>query len=71
MNSLFTRRDVVVVASVSCIYGIVRMEDYQAMVVHLKVGGDLTREQFLSRLVELQYNRQRHRILARQFSRPW
>jgi len=57
MNSLFTRRDVVVVASVSCIYGIVSMEDYQAMVVHLKVGGDLTREQFLSRLVELQYNR--------------
>jgi excinuclease ABC subunit B len=57
MNSLFTRRDVVVVASVSCIYGIVSTEDYQAMVIHLKVGGELTREQFLSRLVELQYNR--------------
>jgi excinuclease ABC subunit B len=57
MNSLFTRRDVVVVASVSCIYGIVSMEDYQAMVIHLKTGGELTREQFLLRLVELQYNR--------------
>jgi excinuclease ABC subunit B len=57
MNSLFTRRDVIVVASVSCIYGIVSMEDYQAMVIHLKPGEELTREQFLSRLVELQYNR--------------
>src|SRR5512147_1699007 len=57
MSSLFSRRDVLVVASVSCIYGIGSKEDYQAMVVHLKVGGDLTREQFLSRLVELQYNR--------------
>jgi excinuclease ABC subunit B len=57
MNSLFTRRDVVVVASVSCIYGIVSTEDYQAMVISFKAGGELTREQFLSRLVELQYNR--------------
>jgi excinuclease ABC subunit B len=57
MNALFTRRDVVVVASVSCIYGIVSMEDYKAMVIHLAVGQELTREQFLSRLVELQYNR--------------
>jgi excinuclease ABC subunit B len=57
MNSLFTRRDVVVVASVSCIYGIVSMEDYKAMVIHLAVGQELTREQFLLRLVDLQYNR--------------
>ena len=54
MNALFTRRDVLVVASVSCIYGIVSMEDYKAMVIHLAVGMDLTREQFLLRL---QYNR--------------
>ena len=57
MNSLFTRRDVLVVASVSCIYGIVSMEDYKAMVIHLAVGMELTREQFLLRLVDLQYNR--------------
>jgi excinuclease ABC subunit B len=57
MNALFTRRDVVVVASVSCIYGIVSMEDYKAMVIHLAAGQELTREQFLLRLVDLQYNR--------------
>ncbi len=57
MNALFTRRDVLVVASVSCIYGIVSMEDYKAMVIHLAVGMDLTREQFLLRLIDLQYNR--------------
>src|SRR5262245_36369616 len=57
MNALFTRRDVIVVASVSCIYGIVSMEDYKAMVIHLAVGQELTREQFLMRLVDLQYNR--------------
>jgi excinuclease ABC subunit B len=57
MNALFTRRDVIVVASVSCIYGIVSMEDYKAMVIHLAVGQELTREQFLLRLVDLQYNR--------------
>ncbi|HXJ58190.1 MAG TPA: excinuclease ABC subunit UvrB [Verrucomicrobiae bacterium] len=57
MNALFTRRDVIVVASVSCIYGIVSMEDYKAMVIHLAVGQELSREQFLLRLVDLQYNR--------------
>jgi excinuclease ABC subunit B len=57
MNSLFTRRDVIVVASVSCIYGIVSTEDYKEMVIHLGVNEEMTREHFLSRLVELQYNR--------------
>ncbi len=57
MNALFTRRDVVVVASVSCIYGIVSMEDYKAMVIHLQTGQAITREQFLIRLIDLQYNR--------------
>src|SRR6059036_2150074 len=57
MSSLFARRDVVVVASVSCIYGIVSMEDYKAMVIHLAVGQEITREQFLTRLIDLQYNR--------------
>jgi excinuclease ABC subunit B len=57
MSSLFTRRDVVVVASVSCIYGIGSKEDYEALVVPLRVGQALSREQFLSRLVDLQYER--------------
>src|SRR5881296_114191 len=57
MSSLFARGDVVVVASVSCIYGIGSKEDYEAMVVPLRVGQELTREQLLSRLVDLQYSR--------------
>ena len=57
MSSLFARRDVVVVASVSCIYGIGSKEDYEAMVVPLKAGQEITREQLLGRLVDLQYNR--------------
>src|SRR4026209_92774 len=57
MSSLFARRDVVVVASVSCIYGIGSKEDYEAMVIPLRVGQEITREQFLGRLIDLQYNR--------------
>ncbi len=57
MSSLFARRDVVVVASVSCIYGIGSKEDYEAMVIPIRVGQEITREQFLSRLVDLQYTR--------------
>src|ERR1043165_5009299 len=38
MSSLFARRDVIVVASVSCIYGIGSKEDYEAMLVHLQLG---------------------------------
>ncbi len=57
MSSLFARRDVVVVASVSCIYGIGSREDYEEMVIHLRTGLELTRDQLLSRLVDLQYSR--------------
>ena len=57
MSSLFARRDVVVVASVSCIYGIGSKEDYEAMVIPIRVGQEMAREQFLARLVDLQYNR--------------
>ena len=57
MSSLFARRDVIVVASVSCIYGTGSKEDYEAMVIPVFVGQALSREQFLSRLVDLQYNR--------------
>jgi excinuclease ABC subunit B len=57
MSSLFSRQDVVVIASVSCIYGIGSREDYEAMVVGVRVGQELTREHFLHRLVDLQYTR--------------
>jgi len=57
MSSLFSRRDVVVVASVSCIYGIGSKEDYEAMVVPVQVGQEISREQFLMRLIDIQYNR--------------
>ena len=57
MSALFSRRDVVVVASVSCIYGIGSKEDYEAMVIPIRTGMELTRDHFLRRLVDLQYNR--------------
>ena len=57
MASLFSRRDVVVVASVSCIYGIGSKEDYEALIIPVRVGMALSREQFLSRMVDLQYSR--------------
>jgi len=57
MSSLFARRDVIVIASVSCIYGTGSKEDYEQMVIPLHVGLSLSREQFLSRLVDLQYTR--------------
>ena len=57
MSSLFARRDVVVVASVSCIYGIGSKEDYEAMIVPVRVGQEISREQFLERVVDLQYSR--------------
>jgi excinuclease ABC subunit B len=57
MSSLFARRDVIVVASVSCIYGIGSREDYEALIIPLHTGQEITRDQFLNRLVDLQYNR--------------
>jgi excinuclease ABC subunit B len=57
MSALFSRRDVVVVASVSCIYGIGSKEDYEAMVIPIRTGMEMTRDHFLRRLVDLQYTR--------------
>jgi len=50
-------RDVIVVASVSCIYGIGSKEDYEEMIIPMRVGSTISREQFLSRLISLQYER--------------
>jgi excinuclease ABC subunit B len=57
MSSLMSREDVVVVASVSCIYGIGSREDYEALMLPLREGLEITREQLLLRLVDLQYTR--------------
>ncbi|MGO8928158.1 MAG: excinuclease ABC subunit UvrB [Limisphaerales bacterium] len=57
MSSLFARRDVIVVASVSCIYGIGSKEDYEAMVIPIRAGLEMSRDHFLHRLVDLQYTR--------------
>ena len=55
--SLFERRDVIIVASVSCIYGLGEPEMYQKSVISLAPGFDLSREELISRLVENQYKR--------------
>jgi excinuclease ABC subunit B len=67
MSSLFSRRDVVVVASVSCIYGIGSREDYEAMVIGIRVGQEMAREHFLHRLVDLQYTRNDIEFMRGQF----
>ena len=57
MSSLFARRDVIVVASVSCIYGLGSREEYEEMLIHVMVGQRMDRDEFLARLVELLYTR--------------
>jgi excinuclease ABC subunit B len=56
-SSLLSRRDTLVVASVSCIYGLGSPEDYKDMICSIAVGQFMTRENFLARLVEMQYDR--------------
>ncbi|HEV7932070.1 MAG TPA: excinuclease ABC subunit UvrB [Actinomadura sp.] len=56
-NSLLTRRDTVVVASVSCIYGLGTPQEYVDRMVKLRVGQEIERDQLLRRLVEMQYAR--------------
>ena len=56
-QSLLERNDVVIVASVSCIYGIGSVETYSKMVVKLEAGGKIDRDRLAKALVELQYRR--------------
>ncbi|MGY1434947.1 excinuclease ABC subunit UvrB [Streptomyces reniochalinae] len=56
-NSLLTRRDVVVVASVSCIYGLGTPQEYVDRMVKLKVGDEFDRDELLRRFVDVQYTR--------------
>ncbi|MGV3149290.1 excinuclease ABC subunit UvrB [Rothia nasimurium] len=56
-NSLLTRRDVVVVATVSCIYGLGTPEEYVAQMVTLRQGEEIDRDELLRRFVSMQYAR--------------
>ena len=56
-SALVSRRDVIIVASVSCIYGLGSPEDYRAMMVGLERGQVVERDDILARLVDIQYDR--------------
>ena len=56
-DALMNREDVIIVASVSCIYGLGSPDDYRDMLVRLAVGGELDREGVMTRLVDIQYTR--------------
>ncbi|NQX47253.1 excinuclease ABC subunit UvrB [Paenibacillus tritici] len=56
-SSLFERRDVIIVASVSCIYGLGSPKEYGSLLLSLRVGMEKPRNQILSRLVDIQYQR--------------
>lgn len=57
MGSLLTRKDTIVIASVSCIYGLGSPEDYENMMLPVRVGQNISREQFLEALVGLLFER--------------
>ncbi len=56
-HNLLTRRDVLIVASVSCIYGLGDVEDYEALAITLKRGDQIKRDTLLRRLTDIQYRR--------------
>lgn len=56
-SSLFERRDVIIVASVSCIYGLGSPKEYGSLLLSLRVGMEKPRNEILSRLVDIQYQR--------------
>ncbi|MCL5405106.1 MAG: excinuclease ABC subunit UvrB [Deltaproteobacteria bacterium] len=56
-RSLLERRDVIIVASVSCIYGLGSPQTYQEMLLQLKIGQEIPREDVLRKLVDIQYER--------------
>ncbi len=57
MGSLLTRKDVIVISSVSCIYGLGSPDDYMDMMLSVKVGDEIGRDEFLGQLVELLFER--------------
>ena len=69
-SSLFSRRDVVIVASVSCIYGLGSPQDYGRVVLHLRVGDMIRRNQHLAPPGRNLLRAQRQRLAARPLPRP-
>jgi excinuclease ABC subunit B len=66
-QSLLNRNDVIIVASVSCIYGLGSREDYEAMSEHFQVGEKIKRNKLLRRLIKIQYERNDTAFLRGQF----
>ena len=56
-SALFEREDVIIIASVSCIYGLGSPEEYREMVVSIRTGMEIERNQLLRKLVDVQYER--------------
>ncbi len=56
-SSLFERRDVIIIASVSCIYGLGSPEEYRDLVLSIRTGMEIDRNELLRRLVDIQYDR--------------
>ncbi|WP_413364950.1 excinuclease ABC subunit UvrB [Lysinibacillus sp. 3P01SB] len=56
-SALFERKDVIVIASVSCIYGLGSPEEYREMLVSIRTGMEIERNQLLRRLIDVQYER--------------
>ena len=56
-SALFERKDVIIIASVSCIYGLGNPEEYRELVLSIRVGMEIERNQLLRKLVDIQYER--------------
>ncbi len=66
-RALFSRKDVIIVASVSCIYGLGEPEEYQSFVLHFKKGEPTPRARVMRRLVDMQYERNDNNLVRGKF----
>jgi excinuclease ABC subunit B len=66
-RALFTRKDVIIVASISCIYGLGEPEEYQSFVLHFKKGEAVPRSKIMRRLVDMQYERNDTNLIRGKF----
>lgn len=66
-RALFTRKDVIIVASVSCIYGLGEPEEYEKFVLHFKKGESVPRSRVMRRLVDMQYERNDNNLVRGKF----
>jgi excinuclease ABC subunit B len=67
VQALLTRKDVLIVASVSCIYNLGSPDVYQKLSLHLKIGQKISREELISRLLDLQYERNDYELWRGRF----